>query len=307
MDVRYTSTSGVGTGIYEAVYQAKGSPVAGLGLAALRDFASYLKHGPGLAATLREMPASLQRVIGYGYSQSGRFPSRVRSRRVQCRRARPCRVRWTDDFFRRRGRRQLQSPLRDARSGRQLGALRAASGGSAAVHGRGTAGQGRETRGSRRRSSTRSRPPSTGRARDRSRTRPRRARADAPLAATSRLYFLAGTPHSSGGLPLTKGRDQYRHFVNFAQQRWVTRALLLDLDAWTRGDETASVAVSDDVERGAGAARGRALPQGAIVSIRDLHAACLADGLRPGVRGDARDLDRAAANRRAVSACSCRR
>jgi hypothetical protein len=50
------------------------------------------------------------------------------------------------------------------------------------------------------------------------------------------LYFLAGTPHSSGGLPLTKGRDQYRHFVNFAQQRWVTRALLLDLDAWVRND-----------------------------------------------------------------------
>jgi hypothetical protein len=59
---------------------------------------------------------------------------------------------------------------------------------------------------------------------------------DAPLAATSRLYFLAGTPHSMGGLPLTKGRDQYRQFVNFAEQRWVTRALLVALDAWTRGD-----------------------------------------------------------------------
>ena len=71
-------TSGVGTGIYEAVYRAKGSPVAGLGLAALRDFASYLKHGPSggplqAAQTLREMPAAVQRVIGYGYSQSGRF------------------------------------------------------------------------------------------------------------------------------------------------------------------------------------------------------------------------------------------
>ena len=70
------------------------------------------------------------------------LPARVRSRWVQCRRARPGRVRWADDFVRRRGRRQLQSPLRDARAGRQLRALRAASGGSAAVHRRGTAGQG---------------------------------------------------------------------------------------------------------------------------------------------------------------------
>jgi hypothetical protein len=45
---------------------------------------------------------------------------------------------------------------------------------------------------------------------------------------------MAGTPHSMGSLPLTRGR-QYRNFVNFAEQRWVTRALLLDLDAWTAG------------------------------------------------------------------------
>jgi hypothetical protein len=61
-------------------------------------------------------------------------------------------------------------------------------------------------------------------------------RADVPLAPTSRLYFLAGTPHSMGGLPLSKGRDQFRQFINFAEQRWVSRALLVELDAWTRGD-----------------------------------------------------------------------
>ncbi|MGH9204266.1 MAG: alpha/beta hydrolase domain-containing protein, partial [Vicinamibacterales bacterium] len=64
--------SGFEVGLYEAIYDAKGSPVAGLGLAAVRDFASYLRHGPSGAA-LREKPAALQRVIGYGYSQSGRF------------------------------------------------------------------------------------------------------------------------------------------------------------------------------------------------------------------------------------------
>jgi hypothetical protein len=58
---------------------------------------------------------------------------------------------------------------------------------------------------------------------------------DAPLDKSVRLYFLAGTPHSSGGLPLSRGTSApLRHFANFAQQRWVTRALLLDLDAWTR-------------------------------------------------------------------------
>src|SRR5262249_38195454 len=64
--------SGFEKGLYEAIYESKGSPVSGLGLAAIRDFASYLHYGsPG--AALRENPAVLQRVIGYGYSQSARF------------------------------------------------------------------------------------------------------------------------------------------------------------------------------------------------------------------------------------------
>ena len=46
--------------------------MAGLGLAAIRDFASYLKYGPK-SGTLREDPALVERVIGFGYSQSGRF------------------------------------------------------------------------------------------------------------------------------------------------------------------------------------------------------------------------------------------
>src|SRR5205823_4683907 len=33
-------------GLYEVIYHAKGSPVAGLGLAAIRDFAAYLKQAP---------------------------------------------------------------------------------------------------------------------------------------------------------------------------------------------------------------------------------------------------------------------
>ncbi len=64
--------AGAGVGLYEVVYQAKGSPVAGLGLAAIRDFASYLRHGAA-GAPLRETPSALQRIVGYGYSQSARF------------------------------------------------------------------------------------------------------------------------------------------------------------------------------------------------------------------------------------------
>jgi Alpha/beta hydrolase domain len=59
---------------------------------------------------------------------------------------------------------------------------------------------------------------------------------DISLAATSRLYFIAGTPHASGPvLSIPEARAAgYRYRPNFAQQRWALRALLLDLDDWVR-------------------------------------------------------------------------
>jgi Alpha/beta hydrolase domain len=50
--------------IYEVVYEAKDPPVAGLGLAAVRDFATYLKHS--------DKP-TVERALAFGVSQSGRF------------------------------------------------------------------------------------------------------------------------------------------------------------------------------------------------------------------------------------------
>jgi Alpha/beta hydrolase domain len=50
--------------IYEVVYEAKDPVVAGLGLAGVRDFVSYLKFG--------KQP-EVQRAIAFGVSQSGRF------------------------------------------------------------------------------------------------------------------------------------------------------------------------------------------------------------------------------------------
>ena len=62
-------------------------------------------------------------------------------------------------------------------------------------------------------------------------------RRDVPLAPTSRLYFLAGTPHSSGGCRWARsGLRGFSTSPTLPQQRWVTRALLLDLDAWTRNE-----------------------------------------------------------------------
>jgi hypothetical protein len=62
------------------------------------------------------------------------------------------------------------------------------------------------------------------------------ATSDVPLASTSRLYFLTGTPHASGRLPPTP--QQTRYALNFADQKWVLRALLIDLDKWvTSGAE----------------------------------------------------------------------
>jgi hypothetical protein len=52
--------------LYEYVVVAADPVVAGLGFAAVRDFASYVKHSPGAVV-------SAQRVIGEGISQNGRF------------------------------------------------------------------------------------------------------------------------------------------------------------------------------------------------------------------------------------------
>jgi hypothetical protein len=52
--------------VYEVVYQAKDPVVAGLGIAAVRDFLSYLKYDP-------QSSAPVHRVYAVGISQSGRF------------------------------------------------------------------------------------------------------------------------------------------------------------------------------------------------------------------------------------------
>jgi len=58
--------------LYEIVYEAKNPVVAGLGLAGMRDFVSYLKYS-GVDTPLSADRAGIRQAIGFGVSQSGRF------------------------------------------------------------------------------------------------------------------------------------------------------------------------------------------------------------------------------------------
>ena len=226
--------AGFEPGLNEVVYRATGSPLAGLGLAAVRDFASYLKHGASIT-TLRENPALMRRVIGFGYSQSGRFLREF--------------VR--DGFNQDEGGRAVFDGLMIASAGAGGGSFnhRFASPGQAGnsvlsifrpvdlppFTDDGLLARARSAAVVPRIFYTFSSTEYWARAGSLTHTN-EEGTADAPLAPTSRLYFLSGTPHAAGPLPLA--RQQTRYALNFAEQRWVLRALLDDLDRWiTSGTE----------------------------------------------------------------------
>jgi len=223
--------SGLQQGLYEAVYTAHGSPLAGLGFAAARDFASYLKHGPA-GAPLREEPALVQRVLGFGYSQSGRFLREL-----------------VRDGF------NADEDGRIAFDGMMISS--AGAGGGSFNHRFAVPGQAGNSVLSILRPVDM--PPFDD---DGLLARARQANvvpkivytfssseywaragslthtnadgtADAPMAESSRLYFLTGTPHAAGPFP-PGPTASYSHAMNFAEQRWVLRALLVDLEAWMR-------------------------------------------------------------------------
>ncbi len=232
------STGPCATGLYEAVYSAHGSPVAGLGLAAVRDFASYLKHG-GSITTLRESPATVRRILGFGYSQSGRF---LRE--------------FVRDGF------NADERGRTAFDG--LFIASAGAGGGSFNHRFAMPGQAGNSVLSILRPVDL--PPFTddgllararaagvvphifytfssteywARAGSLTHTTEDGTR-DVPLADSSRLYLLSGTPHAGGPLPPIRETNtgDFRNPLNFAQQRWALRALLLAMDDWVTSGKT---------------------------------------------------------------------
>ena len=58
--------------IYEVVYKSKEPPVEGLGPAAVRDFAAFLKYG-GVDTGLSDEYKTIHQTLAFGVSQSGRF------------------------------------------------------------------------------------------------------------------------------------------------------------------------------------------------------------------------------------------
>lgn len=67
------SNSGFEPGrIYELVYTSQNPPVAGTGLAAVRDMVSWMRYG-GYTAGVPEPVVPLKHAYGFGVSQSGRF------------------------------------------------------------------------------------------------------------------------------------------------------------------------------------------------------------------------------------------
>ena len=235
--------------LYEFVYQGAEPPLAGLGLAAVRDFASFLKYGSESAEpseVLRKHPQTLQRVLGYGYSQSGRF---------------------LREFL-------YKGFNADEHGRRAFDALFVASAGG----GRGSFDHRYAMPGEAGNSVLGALRPvdlfpfcdelesdplghlSDGllAAEERSNTMPKifytysstefwarvgslaittvDGTKNLPLNASSRLYFFAGTAHAPGPFPPTRTRRNpkamYAYSSNFSAPWWAFRALLLDLDDW---------------------------------------------------------------------------
>lgn len=236
--------------LYEFVYQGKDPVVAGTGLAAVRDFISYLKYG-GEASGWSGARPSVNFAIGFGISQSGRwlreflydgFNADENGRKVfegiwadvagagrgsfNFRYAQPSRDGWpylnvfypTDVFpF-------TDTDETDPITGKTGGLLDRA----------------RATRVL----------PKTFFTNDSSEYWGRAAslihitadgKRDAPISPDTRIYFMAGVQHSPRNLPLTKLGTQYD--VNVVDHRPVQRALLAALEAWIKDGVTPPASV----------------------------------------------------------------
>ncbi len=225
--------------LYEFVYQGKDPVVAGAGLAAVRDFISFLKYG-GEAGGWSGARPWVKRAIGFGISQSGRwlrefvydgFNADESGRQVfdavwadvagagrgsfNFRYAQPSRDGWpylnvfypTDVFpF-------TDTVETDPVTGKTGGLLDRA----------------RAARVAPRMFLTNDSSEYWGRAAALIHVTAD-GRADAPISPETRIYFIAGVQHFPRALPLVKQGTAYD--INVVDHRPVQRALLADLEAW---------------------------------------------------------------------------
>ena len=228
--------------IYELIYTAKNPPVVGVGLAAVRDFLSYLKYDPQAAAPVK-------RVYAVGISQSGRFLRHFiyqdfnadeQGRQVMDgviahvagagrgsfnhRFAQPSRdaqpmssLFFPTDLFP-----FTDLPEKDPDTGEKAGLLDAAT----------------KSKTAPKIFYTNTSYEYWGRAASLIHTSAD-GKMDAPLAANTRVYFLAGLQHFSGAFPPQKSMAgnpdfaaQQKHNPNPIQ--WYWRALITDMDQWVK-------------------------------------------------------------------------
>jgi hypothetical protein len=209
--------------IYDLIYQGANPEIAGLSLAAFRDFAAYFKR-----------EGAVSRVLAYGYSQSGRF--------------------LRDFLYRGFNEDEQGKPAFDGLFIASAGAGRGSFDHRYAMPG---------VAGNSVLSITRpvDLPPFDDAGllslAVRSKTLPKiiytyssteywarfgalaytttDGARELPLNPESRLYFISGTPHSIGPFPPSESvrGNQWSNFPNYARPTWAFRALLLDLDEWT--------------------------------------------------------------------------
>jgi hypothetical protein len=224
--------------MYQFVYEGKDPVVAGTGLAAVRDWISFLKYG-GMG-TLGDEGRHLKRAIGFGISQSGRFLREFlydgfnadeQGRQVfdavwadvagagrgsfNFRYAQPSRdghpflnVLYPTDLFP-----FTDAPEVDLLTGRTGGLL-------VRAHAAGVEPKLFLTNNSYE---------YWGRVAGLISVTPD-GKSDAPLSPATRFYFVAGVQHFPRSLPLVKAGTRY--LVNPVDHRPVQRALLADLEAW---------------------------------------------------------------------------
>lgn len=229
--------------LYEFVYEGASPVVTGLGLAAVRDIATYLKHGGGDdVALLNDQSRYLKRSLGFGISQSGRFLRAFlyegfnldeQGRKVfdgiwadaggagrgsfNFRYAQASRDGnpWSNVFYPTDVFPFTEYPEKDPGTGRAEGLLDRATQANVVP----------------KLFLTSSSYEYWGRAAALTHTRPD-GLADAPLPPEVRAYFFSGAQHFPRSLPLSKAGA--RHDSNPTDQRPFQRALLRSLEAWVK-------------------------------------------------------------------------